>query len=101
MPRKRKRPRLTKLPNEAAQIIQEAEAYKGRVVAEAKGEAERFNLILKEYQAAPRVTRQRMYLETIEQVYSPADKIILDSSAGSGVVPYLPLDQLGKKKGDK
>ncbi len=86
---------------EAAQIIQEAEAYKGRVVAEAKGEAERFNLILKEYQAAPRVTRQRMYLETIEQVYSPADKIILDSSAGSGVVPYLPLDQLGKKKGDK
>lgn len=84
---------------EAAQIIQNAEAYKGRVVAEAKGEAERFNLILKEYKAAPRVTRQRMYLETIEQVYGPADKIILDETGGSGVVPYLPLDQLNKKKG--
>jgi len=68
-------------------------------VAEAKGEAERFNLILKEYKAAPRVTRQRMYLETIEQVYGPADKIILDETGGQGVVPYLPLDQLNKKKG--
>ena len=84
---------------DAAKILQDAEAYKGKVVAEAKGEAERFNLILSEYKAAPRVTRQRMYLETIEQVYAPADKIILDSEAGSGVVPYLPLDQLGKKKG--
>ena len=86
---------------DAAKILQDAEAYKGKVVAEAKGEAERFNLILGEYQAAPRVTRQRMYLETIEQVYGPADKIILDSEAGSGVVPYLPLDQLGKKAGGK
>ena len=82
---------------DAAKILQDAAAYKGRVVAEATGEAERFNLILSEYKAAPRVTRQRMYLETIEKVYAPADKIILDSKAGSGVVPYLPLDQLGKK----
>jgi len=59
------------------------------VVAEAKGEAERFNLILGEYQAAPRVTRQRMYLETIEQVYGPADKIILDSEAGSGLINWV------------
>jgi len=84
---------------DAAKIIQDAEAYKGKVVAEAKGEAERFNLILGEYKAAPRVTRQRMYLETIEDVYQDADKILLDSDAGSGVVPYLPLDQLGKKRG--
>ena len=86
---------------EAAQIIQDAEAYKGKVVAEAKGEAERFRLIYKEYKAAPQVTRQRMYLETIEQVYGPAEKIILDSDAGNGIVPYLPLDQLQKSKGAK
>lgn len=85
----------------AAQIIQDAEAYKGRVVAEAKGEAERFRLIYKEYKAAPKVTRQRMYLETIEQVYGPAEKIIIDSQAGNGIVPYLPLDQLQKSKGAK
>jgi len=90
---------VPKARGEAAQIIQDAEAYKGRVVAEAKGEAERFNLILKEYQAAPQVTRQRMYLETIEDVYGPAEKIILDEGAGSGIVPYLPLDQLSKKPG--
>ena len=90
---------VPKARGEAAQILQDAEAYKGRVVAEAKGEAERFNLVLGEYKAAPRVTRQRMYLETIEEVYKDADKILLDSDAGSGVVPYLPLDQLGKKRG--
>ncbi|MGB0908500.1 MAG: FtsH protease activity modulator HflK, partial [Maricaulaceae bacterium] len=88
---------VPKARGEAAQIIQDAEAYKGQMVAEAKGEAQRFNLVLEEYLAAPRVTRQRMYLETIEEVYSPAEKIILDEGAGSGVVPYLPLDQLGKK----
>ena len=57
--------------------------------------------IYKEYKAAPKVTRQRMYLETIEQVYGPAEKIILDSQAGNGIVPYLPLDQLQKSKGAK
>ena len=88
---------VPKARGEAAQIIQDAEAYKGRVVAEAEGEAERFVLVLEEYKAAPRVTRERIYLETIEEVYGPAEKIILDNQAGSGVVPYLPLDQLGKK----
>ena len=83
----------------AAKIIQDAEGYKGQVVAEAKGEAERFTLILGEYKAAPRVTRQRMYLETIEEVYRDADKILLDSEAGSGVVPYLPLNELTKRRG--
>jgi len=88
---------VPKARGEAAQIIQDAEAYKGRVVAEAEGEAQRFILVLEEYKAAPRVTRERIYLETIEEVYAPAEKIILDNQAGSGVVPYLPLDQLGKK----
>ncbi len=90
---------VPKARGEAAQILQDAEAYKGRVIAEAKGEAERFTLVLGEYKAAPRVTRQRMYLETIEEVYKDADKILLDSDAGSGVVPYLPLNELNKKKG--
>jgi len=83
----------------AAKIIQDAEGYKGQVVAEAKGEAERFTLILGEYKAAPRVTRQRMYLETLEEVYKDADKILLDSEAGSGVVPYLPLNELTRNRG--
>jgi membrane protease subunit HflK len=79
----------------AAEILQQAEAYRDSVIAEAEGEAERFNLIYQEYRLAPVVTRQRMYLETIEEVYAPAEKIILDSDAGSGVIPYLPLDKLG------
>ena len=82
---------------EAAQILQDAEAYRDRVIAEAKGEAERFNQIYEEYRKAPEVTRQRLYLETIEEVYGPAEKVILSSEGGSGVVPYLPLDQLGNR----
>lgn len=82
---------------EAAQILQDAQAYRDRVIAEAEGEAERFNKIYEEYRKAPEVTRQRLYLETIEEVYGPAEKVILDSEGGSGVVPYLPLDQLGNR----
>lgn len=79
---------------DADELIQEAKGYKEAVIAESQGDADRFRLIYKEYKLAPKVTRQRMYLETIEQVYSGAEKIILDSKAGSGVVPYLPLDKL-------
>jgi len=67
------------------------------VIAESQGDAARFTSIYEEYKLAPRVTRQRMYLETMEQVYGDADKIILGETGGSGVVPYLPLDQLKKK----
>ncbi len=84
----------------ALKIIQEAEAYKGKEVAEAKGEAERFKLVYRQYKAAPRVTRQRMYLETMEKVYEDADKMVLDSK-GSGVVPYLSLNELQRKAGAK
>ncbi|GHA83001.1 protease modulator HflK [Algimonas arctica] len=83
---------------DAAQILQEAAGYRDSVIAEAKGEAERFNLIYQEYRLAPVVTRQRMYLETIEEVYAPAEKIILDSDAGTGIVPYLPLDKIGANR---
>ena len=84
---------------EAARMVQEAEAYRDRVVAEANGKAERFRLIYNEYKAAPRVTRQRMYLETMELVYGDAEKVIVDTKNGSGVVPYLPLNELNKKGG--
>lgn len=80
----------------AARLLQEAEGYRDAVIADSQGQAERFRLIYEEYKLAPRVTRQRMYLETIEEIYSDADKIILDSDAGSGVVPYLPLDKLAR-----
>ena len=82
---------------EAAQITEAANAYKNRIVAEAKGEAERFNKIHAEYSKAPNITRERLYLETMERVFRGTDKIILDSSgSGSGVVPYLPLNELNK-----
>ena len=82
---------------EAAKLLQQAEGYRDRVIADAEGEARRFDLIYGEYKLAPRVTRQRMYLETLEKVYSGSEKIVLDGDAGSGVVPYLPLEQLNKK----
>jgi membrane protease subunit HflK len=81
----------------AAKLIQEAEGYRDRVIADAEGEAQRFKLIYDEYRQAPVVTRQRMYLETMEKVYQDAEKIVLDGEGGSGVVPYLPLDQLNRK----
>jgi len=83
---------------EADKLIQQANAYKEAVIAESTGDASRFTAIYKEYKLAPRVTRDRMYLETLEDVYGEADKIILDDAGGSGVVPYLPLDQLRPKK---
>jgi len=82
---------------EAAKILQEAEAYKKQVVAAAEGEASRFLAIYTEYAKAKRVTQERMYLETMEKVLADIDKVIIDRKAG-GVVPYLPLPELTKKK---
>ncbi len=76
----------------AKAMIQEAEGYKAGSVANARGEADRFNLVYEQYKAAPRVTRERMFLETMERVLGRSDKIIIDSK--SGTVPILPLDQL-------
>jgi modulator of FtsH protease HflK len=79
----------------ASQTIQNAEAYREQTVAEAKGATSRFLQVYDEYKKAPDVTRQRMYLETMERLFGGTDKIILDSGTGAGgVVPYLPLDQL-------
>jgi len=77
---------------ETARIVNEAQAYRERVVREATGEAERFLSVYNEYAQNPRVTRDRLYLETMERVYRNADTMVLDTRAGA--VPYLPLDQL-------
>ena len=78
-----------------AQITQAAEAYKQQTVAEATGQTARFLKIFEQYKKAPDVTRERMYLETMERVLGGTDKIILDSGVGgSNVVPYLPLNEL-------
>lgn len=85
---------------ESARILEAANAYREQTVAEANGQAQRFVKILDEYQKAPDVTRERLYLETLEQVLGRNTKIIIDESAsGSGVVPYLPLDQLNRNQG--
>jgi modulator of FtsH protease HflK len=80
----------------AAQLMQSAEAYREQTVAEATGQTARFNKIYEEYKKAPDVTRQRLYLETMERLFGGTDKIILDSSGqgAGGVVPYLPLPEL-------
>ena len=83
---------------ESVRIRREAEAYRAQTVAEADGEATRFAAIYDEYRKAEGVTRQRMFLETLERVMSKADKIIIDQEGGSGVVPYLPLDKLQRQQ---
>ena len=83
---------------EAAKILQGAEAYKQRVVAASEGEASRFVSIYNEYSKAKQVTKDRMYLETMEKVLADIEKVIIDKNSGSGVVPYLPLPELGKTK---
>ncbi|NDW05767.1 FtsH protease activity modulator HflK [Jiella pacifica] len=82
---------------EAAQIREDAAAYKSRVTQEATGEAQRFFSVLEEYRKAPDVTRKRLFLETMEGVLKDSSKIILDQNApggGQGVVPYLPLNEI-------
>lgn len=80
----------------AQRLLQEAEGYRDRVIADATGEASRFEQIYEEYRKAPRVTRERMYLETMERVLGAADKTVLDSE--SGAVPYLPLDRVERRQ---
>ena len=82
----------------AVQIHQAAEAYRSQTVAEATGQAARFSKIYDEYKKAPDVTRERMYLETMERVLGGSDKVIVDQGAGgTGVVPYLPLSELSRQ----
>ncbi|MCC6296778.1 MAG: FtsH protease activity modulator HflK [Pseudomonadales bacterium] len=79
----------------AQRAIEEANAYRERVVAEAQGEAQRFEKLLAEYRKAPEVTRQRLYVETLEQVVGNSSKVLVDVRSGNNVL-YLPLDKLGQ-----
>jgi len=83
----------------AAKIIQDAEAYRAQTVAEAKGQASRFIQVYDQYKKAPDVTRQRIYLETMERVFGGTDKTIIDTGpqGAQGVVPYLPLGELQRQ----
>jgi membrane protease subunit HflK len=85
--------RLGEARGEAAQITEAALGYKKQVVAGAEGESQRFLSILREYEQAEDVTRERLFLETLERVLARSNKIILEKDAGSGVVPYLPLNE--------
>ncbi len=85
----------------ASQIRQQAEGYKQSTIAQATGEASRFVAVLQEYDKAKDVTRKRLYLETLERVLRDSNKVILESGAGaggSGVVPYLPLNELQRPR---
>ena len=75
----------------AARILQEAEAYREQTVAEAQGQASRFTQIYEQYKRAPALTRERLYLETMERVLGGADKVIIDEQQGGGVSPFVPL----------
>ena len=77
----------------ASRLKEEADAYKSRIVAQAQGDAQRFKSVLAEYQKAPQVTRDRMYIDAMQQIYSSVTKIMVDSKQGSNLL-YLPLDKL-------
>lgn len=84
---------LPKARGQAAQMIQEAEAYKESRVLQAKGQADRFSKQLVEFNKAPAITRQRMYLETMEDVLGKANVVVMGSKSNQNVLPYLPLGQ--------
>ena len=84
---------VPKAQGTAARLAQEAEAYKGRVVAAAEGEASRFESVLSEYQKAPKVTRERMYLESMQSIYTNTTKVFVDQKSNSNLL-FLPLDKL-------
>jgi len=82
----------------ASRLKQEADAYKARIVAQAEGDAQRFKSLLSEYQKAPQVTRDRLYIDTMQQIYSNVTKIMIDSRQGSNLL-YLPLDKIIQMSG--
>lgn len=81
----------------ATRIVQEAEAYKNQVIAKARGESSRFSQVLTEYEKAPTITKERLYLDTMEHVYSRSQKVLVDVSKDSNNVLYLPLDRMTNK----
>jgi membrane protease subunit HflK len=90
--------KLGQARGEAAQVREDAAAYKNRVVQEANGEAQRFLSVYEEYSKAPEVTRKRLFLETMERVLKDSNKIIVEQGSGQGVVPYLPLPEIDRRR---
>ena len=88
---------LPQARGEAARFLQEADAYRDRAIANSEGEAKRFLKLLAEYQKAPAVTRERLYLEAVESVYSNSNKVLMDVEGGNNIM-YLPLDQIVKQR---
>lgn len=89
---------IPKARGTAARLAEEASGYKERVVAQAEGDAERFNSVYSEYQKAPGVTRDRLYIDAMQQVYSNVSKVMVDSRSGSNLL-YMPLDKLLQQAG--
>jgi membrane protease subunit HflK len=88
---------LPRARGEASRREQDAEAYRAQVVADAEGEADRFMQILTEYQKAPAVTRERLYIETLEEILRNSTKVLVDTEGGNNML-YLPLDQLMQRR---
>ncbi|MBM3389206.1 MAG: FtsH protease activity modulator HflK [Betaproteobacteria bacterium] len=84
---------IPKARGTSARLLEEAEGYRSRVVAQAEGDSQRFRSVLSEYKKAPAVTRDRMYIETMQQVYQNVNKVMIDSKANSSLL-YLPLDRI-------
>ena len=89
---------LPQARGEAARILADAKAYRAKVIAESEGEAARFSAVLAEYLKAPEVTRQRLYLDTMERVLGESSKVMLDVDQGGNSLLYLPVDQLLKQR---
>jgi membrane protease subunit HflK len=89
---------LPQARGEAARIVADAKAYRDKVIAESEGEAARFSAVLAEYLKAPEVTRQRLYLDTMERVLGESSKVMLDVEEGGNSLLYLPIDQLLKQR---
>jgi membrane protease subunit HflK len=77
----------------ADRLNEEAEGYRARIVAQAEGDSQRFRSILAEYQKAPQVTRERLYVDAMQEVYSNVTKVVVDSKSGNNLL-YLPLDKI-------
>ena len=83
---------------QAAQIVRASEAYREEKINRAEGDSQRFILQYNEYKKAPNITRKRIYLETMEEVFRDMNKVIIDNGqGGAGVVPYLPLPEIQKR----
>ncbi len=88
---------LPRARGQAARQEQNAEAYRARAVANAEGEADRFRQLLREYEKAPVVTRERLYIETLEEILGNSTKVLVDTEGGNNLL-YLPLDQLTQRR---